>query len=224
MGLKKNGDLAFWDVTVLFSLIAVTASGRNFIIAKVTVTVNSSPLWASTLSYSSNDLSQDEKASVAASTLASIPCLNLIQQLAALGESLLGSSNSMPRKSCAKPTSSWSLGSTDCGYFPRFPWCARALILPWFLNPDSERAYIGILGMGGWLILRLHVRATHGKLMGFVIRFSLYLFYLSNATVIFVSVANQFSRMNMPLYSPALLPGSPSIFLPSFRDDLVLGY
>ena len=50
------------------------------------------------------------------------------------------------------------------------------LILLRFNCPDSECAYIG----SGWADLRLHVRATHGKLMWFVVRFSLYFPYLIN--------------------------------------------
>ena len=59
-------------------------------------------------------------------------------------------------------------------YFETQEMMEDTLILLRFNCPDSECAYIG----NGWSDLRLHVRATHGKLMWFVnSHFSLYFFF-----------------------------------------------
>ena len=79
-----------------------------------------------------------------------------------------------------------------------------ALILLRFNCPDSECAYIG----GGWADLRLHVRATHGKLMWFVIRFSLCTFSIYNQQLdsdLCIRHKKVFSHEHA-LYPPSLLP------------------
>ena len=102
-------------------------------------------------------------------------------------------------------------------YFETQEMMEDTLILLRFNCPDSECAFIG----NGWGDLRLHVRATHGKLMWFVIRFSLYFFiyYLINSSVIFVSDTKRFSRMNM-LY----IRLHSYLYIFHSRDDLVKQY
>lgn len=81
-------------------------------------------------------------------------------------------------------------------YFETQEMMEDTLILLRFNCPDSECAYIG----NGWGDLRLHVRATHGKLMWFVSVWHLCCFFISNniSTVISVSDTKRFSPMNMP--------------------------
>lgn len=86
------------------------------------------------------------------------------------------------------------------------------LILLRFNCPDSECAYIG----NGWGDLRLHVRATHGKLMWFVRSTNSLLFFPRSKKLLFYSDLcirhkKVFSHEHT-LYLPALLP----LHLPSW--------
>lgn len=94
-------------------------------------------------------------------------------------------------------------------YFETQEMMEDTLILLRFNCPDSECAYIG----NGWNDLKLHVRATHGKIMWFVIRFSCTFFkYLINSnSELCIKHKKVFSHEHA-LYPPALLP----VHLPSW--------